>query len=133
MHNRGRMITASFFTKQLGLDWRVGEAFFAKHLLDYDKASNVLSWQWSASTGIDPQPYFRILNPYTQAKTYDPEATYIKRHLPELRHLSPKEIHNESFLGANNVSNYPKPIVSQKKARETFLFMMKQKDTTHLD
>jgi deoxyribodipyrimidine photo-lyase len=83
MHNRVRMICASFFTKNLLLPWQWGEAFFAQHLMDYDAASNILSWQWSAGTGVDPQPYFRIFNPYTQAHKFDKDKMYIKKYLPK--------------------------------------------------
>lgn len=120
IHNRVRMIVSSFFTKNLLLPWQWGESFFAKHLLDYDKASNVLSWQWSAGTGVDPQPYFRIFNPYVQSKKYDKEALYIKKYLPELRDVEPKDIHNEEFLLNAEIKGFAKPIVkyteSSKKA-----------------
>jgi deoxyribodipyrimidine photo-lyase len=95
MHNRLRMITASFLTKNLRIDWRKGERHFAKHLLDYDPASNNGGWQWVAGTGTDAAPYFRVMNPWTQAQRYDPDAKFIQRHVPELRALTPKEIHNE--------------------------------------
>jgi deoxyribodipyrimidine photo-lyase len=84
MHNRARMITASFLTKHLGVDWRVGEAHFMHHLLDGDVASNNGGWQWAASTGTDPQPYFRIFNPTLQGQRHDPEGRYVRRWLPEL-------------------------------------------------
>jgi deoxyribodipyrimidine photo-lyase len=117
MHNRARMITASFFTKHLLLPWQKGEAFFAARLLDFEKSSNVLSWQWAAGTGIDPQPYFRIFNPYMQSKTYDKEASYIKKWLPQLQNIASKNLHNEDFLSANEIKNYPRPIVMHKFAR----------------
>jgi deoxyribodipyrimidine photo-lyase len=84
MHNRARMITASFLTKHLGVDWRVGEAHFMHHLLDGDVPSNNGGWQWAASTGTDPQPYFRIFNPTLQGQRHDPEGRYVRRWLPEL-------------------------------------------------
>lgn len=118
MHNRARMICASFFTKHLLLPWQEGEAFFATHLLDFEKSSNTLSWQWAAGTGIDPQPYFRIFNPYIQSKTYDKNGTYIKRWLPQLKGIEAKNLHNETFLFQNRLSNYPKPIVIHKQARQ---------------
>jgi deoxyribodipyrimidine photo-lyase len=121
MHNRVRMICASFFTKHLLLPWQWGESFFAKYLLDYDKASNVLSWQWSSGTGIDPQPYFRIFNPYTQSKKFDSDALYIKKWLPMLEHIDAKNLHDESFLLNNAIANYPKPIVIHKQARQEAL------------
>lgn len=121
IHNRVRMVMASFFTKNLLLPWQWGESFFASHLLDYDKASNVLSWQWSAGSGVDPQPYFRIFNPYVQSKKYDKDAVYIKKYLPELREIDSKQIHSEDFLFAANIKNYPKPIVSYKESSKKAL------------
>jgi deoxyribodipyrimidine photo-lyase len=93
MHNRVRMITASFLTKNLHIDWRKGEAHFGKHLLDHDPALNNGNWQWSASTGCDAQPYFRVFNPWRQQKRFDNECRYIKRWIPELENRSAKEIH----------------------------------------
>ena len=84
MHNRARMITASFLTKHLGVDWRVGEAHFMAHLVDGDPASNNGGWQWAASTGTDPQPYFRIFNPTLQGRRHDPDGAYVRRWIPEL-------------------------------------------------
>jgi deoxyribodipyrimidine photo-lyase len=121
MHNRARMIVASFFTKHLLLPWQWGEQFFAEKLLDYDAASNILSWQWSAGTGIDPQPYFRIFNPYTQSKKFDPDGRYIKRHVPELAKLDAKAIHDEHYLAHANITNYPRPMVDHRQARERAL------------
>lgn len=116
MHNRVRMIAASFFTKDLLLPWQWGEEFFAKYLLDYDKASNVLSWQWSAGTGVDPQPYFRVFNPYLQSKKFDKECLYIKHFLPELSDVQSKYLHDEEYLLSNDIPNYPKPILKHKDA-----------------
>ncbi|MDQ1299015.1 MAG: deoxyribodipyrimidine photo-lyase [Campylobacterota bacterium] len=96
MHNRVRMICASFFTKNLLLPWQWGEAFFAHHLMDYDAASNILSWQWSAGTGVDPQPYFRIFNPTTQSEKFDKAEVYRKRHLPSDYTRTPIVDHKES-------------------------------------
>lgn len=104
MHNRVRMVTASFLSKHLLIDWRWGEAYFARLLLDYDFASNNGGWQWSAGTGCDASPYFRIFSPTAQAKKFDPELKYIKRWVPEL----------ESF-------DYPDPIVEHEFARERCL------------
>ena len=84
VHNRARMIAASFLTKDLLLDWRVGEAEFMRHLTDGDVASNNGGWQWTASTGTDPQPYFRIFNPVLQGKRFDPDGDYVRRWVPEL-------------------------------------------------
>ena len=114
MHNRVRMIVASFFTKNLLLPWQWGEAFFAQHLNDYDTASNILSWQWSAGTGVDPQPYFRIFNPYTQTAKFDAHAVYIYKWLPQLTDIEPKKLYNENILKELSINRYPHPIVNQK-------------------
>lgn len=127
MHNRVRMICASFFTKDLLLPWQWGEKFFAKHLLDYDAASNILSWQWSAGTGIDPQPYFRIFNPYLQSKKFDKEAGYIKKWIPELQSVDPKNLHDESYLLKYSIKSYPKPMVVHKEASQNALAYFKQR------
>lgn len=116
MHNRVRMIVASFFTKDLLLPWQWGEKFFAKYLLDYDAASNILSWQWSAGTGIDPQPYFRVFNPYLQSKKFDKDAEYIKKFLPELAMIEAKHLHDESYLLNAVIPNYKKPMLEHKSA-----------------
>lgn len=104
MHNRVRMITASFLTKNLLIDWRRGEAYFAEKLLDYDLAANNGGWQWSAGTGCDAAPYFRIFNPYLQTKKFDAELEYVRRWVPEFEELS-----------------YPQPIVNHDEARERCL------------
>jgi deoxyribodipyrimidine photo-lyase len=93
MHNRVRMVVASFLTKNLHINWREGERHFAKHLLDYDPALNNGNWQWSASTGCDAQPYFRVFNPWRQQKRFDQDCVYIKQWIPELRAMNPSEIH----------------------------------------
>jgi deoxyribodipyrimidine photo-lyase len=104
MNNRARMIAASFFCKQLLCDWRIGEAWFASHLIDYDLAINNGNWQWCAGTGCDAAPYFRIFNPLLQQKKFDPEGHYIRQWVPEY-----------------NSENYPAPIVDQKSASEKAL------------
>ena len=116
MHNRVRMVVASFFTKDLLLPWQWGEQFFAQYLMDFDKASNVLSWQWSAGTGVDPQPYFRVFNPYLQSKKFDKEAHYIKRFCPELLHIQAKYLHDEEYLLSHSIFDYPKPMLRHKEA-----------------
>jgi deoxyribodipyrimidine photo-lyase len=93
MHNRLRMVVASFLTKDLGIDWRWGERYFAEKLIDFDLSANNGGWQWAASSGCDAQPYFRIFNPTTQSEKFDAEGKFIKRYMPELAHLSAKEIH----------------------------------------
>ncbi len=126
MHNRVRMICASFFTKDLLLPWQWGETFFAKHLLDYDAASNILSWQWSAGTGIDPQPYFRIFNPYLQSKKFDKEACYIKAYCPMLNTVEAKLLHDEEALFEHTLPGYPKPIIRHKEAVQKALIHFKK-------
>lgn len=96
MHNRVRMITASFLVKDLHIDWRWGEKYFAQQLVDYDPAVNNGNWQWCASTGCDAQPYFRIFNPWLQQKKFDPACVYIKKWIPELHDFPPNVIHNWS-------------------------------------
>ncbi len=121
MHNRVRMICASFWTKNLLLPWQEGARFFAAHLLDYDAASNVLSWQWSAGTGVDPQPYFRIFNPYAQGKKFDPDGKYIRRWVPELSGVDPKLLHDEAKLSKTELNGYPRPIVDHKSSSQRAL------------
>jgi len=121
MHNRARMVVGSFFTKHLMLPWQKGEAFFAKNLLDYDASANILSWQWCAGTGIDPQPYFRIFNPYAQSLKFDKEARYIKRYLPLLNDVPASSLHKEAYLMSHDIAGYPKPIIGHESARKRFL------------
>ena len=109
MHNRVRMITASFLIKHLLTDWRIGEAYFAEKLMDYDLSANNGNWQWCASSGCDAAPYFRIFNPDEQQKKFDPDFKYIKKWIPEF-----------------GTKYYPKPIVEHKKAREKVLKVYKQ-------
>ena len=93
MHNRLRMVTACFLVKDLGIDWRWGERYFALHLNDFELASNNGGWQWAASSGCDAQPYFRIFNPVTQSEKFDAQGRFIRRYLPQLAQLADKEIH----------------------------------------
>ncbi|MFK3723080.1 deoxyribodipyrimidine photo-lyase [Pseudomonas monteilii] len=121
MHNRLRMITAMFLTKNLLIDWREGERHFMRHLIDGDFASNNGGWQWSASTGTDSVPYFRIFNPVTQSRRFDPEGRFIGQWIPEIDHLF-KNIHlppPDSDIFKNNV--YPRPIVDLSRSRERAL------------
>jgi deoxyribodipyrimidine photo-lyase len=112
MHNRVRMIVASFLTKDLQIDWRWGEKHFAQHLVDYDPASNNGGWQWAASTGADAQPYFRIFNPWTQGEDYDPDCEYIKEYVPELEDVKPDRIHAIEDKGVPEGVDYPEPMVN---------------------
>lgn len=126
MHNRVRMITASFLVKDLHIDWKLGEKYFAQKLIDYDPSVNNGNWQWAASTGCDAQPYFRIFNPWMQQEKFDYECKYIKEWISELQKFSPKEIHK---IYINNLENttYPKPIVNHKeessKAKAMYKFI----------
>lgn len=116
MHNRVRMIVASFLVKDLHIDWRWGEQYFAQKLIDYDPAVNNGNWQWAASTGCDAQPYFRIFNPWIQGKKFDPECIYIKKWVPELRQYSIKEIQNLEKGGV--LPEYPRQIVIHSEAKK---------------
>jgi deoxyribodipyrimidine photo-lyase len=129
MHNRLRMITASFLTKDLGIDWRRGERYFALKLNDYELASNNGGWQWAASTGCDAQPWFRIFNPLTQSRKFDPNGDFIRRYLPQLAALDARDIHapwlaEPMLLQAQGVvlgQDYPWPIVDHETARKQTL------------
>lgn len=125
MHNRLRMVVASFLVKDLGLDWRWGERYFAEKLNDFDLAANNGGWQWASSSGCDAQPYFRIFNPVSQSEKFDPQGKFIRRYLPQLASLSDKDIHapwlaKPISLSAAGVSlgvNYPRPLVQHDEAR----------------
>jgi deoxyribodipyrimidine photo-lyase len=125
MHNRLRMVVASFLTKDLGIDWRWGERYFAIHLNDFDLAANNGGWQWAASTGCDAQPYFRIFNPVNQSQKFDPAAKFIRRYLPQLARLPDKLIHapwlarpvDLAALGVELGKTYPLPVVRHEEAR----------------
>lgn len=112
MHNRVRMIAASFLIKDLHIDWQQGEHYFAQQLVDYDPSVNNGNWQWVASTGADAQPYFRIFNPWLQQKKFDPDCEYIKKWVPELQDFAPKVIHRWYAMWQENKKiTYPKPMV----------------------
>ncbi|SEK59426.1 deoxyribodipyrimidine photo-lyase [Roseateles sp. YR242] len=125
MHNRLRMVTASFLIKDLGIDWRWGEGYFAQQLLDFDLAANNGGWQWAASSGCDAQPYFRIFNPVSQSEKFDAQGKFIKRYVPELAKLPPKLIHAPwtarpvelEACGVAMGRDYPLPIVRHELAR----------------
>ena len=120
MHNRVRMIVASFLTKDLLIDWRRGAEYFFDMLVDGDPASNNGGWQWAASTGTDAQPYFRIFNPVSQGEKWDPDGSYIRRFVPELREMRGRAIHSP-WKAANPPADYPAPIVDHAKQRELAL------------
>jgi deoxyribodipyrimidine photo-lyase len=121
MHNRARMITAMFLTKDLHLDWRLGEAFFMRSLVDGEIASNNGGWQWSAGTGADAAPYFRIQNPWSQTKRYDPEGTYIRTWIPELRNVSNASLLEPSADGRSIAPGYPAPMLDHSAERDRTL------------
>lgn len=125
MHNRLRMVTASFLVKDLGVDWRWGERYFAEQLNDFDLASNNGGWQWASSSGCDAQPYFRIFNPVSQSEKFDSDGKFIRRYLPQLAGLSSKALHAPwlatslelAAAGVKLGANYPEPMVQHAEAR----------------
>jgi deoxyribodipyrimidine photo-lyase len=129
VHNRARMISASFLTKHLLIDYHLGEQHYMRYLTDGDWANNNGGWQWAAGCGVDAQPYFRVFNPVTQGERFDPSGEYVRRWLPELKNLPTQYIHApwtapESVLQAAGVvldRHYPRPIVDHRYARERFL------------
>ena len=125
MHNRCRMVVASFLVKNLLIDWRKGEQHFAKSLVDYDPSSNNGGWQWCASTGTDSQPYFRIFSPTLQMKKFDNNCDYIKKWIPELKDISNKIILNWELKQYPNI-NYPKPIINIKETSKIFIKTFKE-------
>lgn len=125
MHNRLRMVVAMFLTKNLLIDWREGERFFMRHLIDGDLAANNGGWQWSSSTGTDAAPWFRIFNPLSQSEKFDAHGMFIKSWLPELEGLTPKEVHNPHVGGLFGVADYPPPIVDLHASRARALAAFK--------
>jgi deoxyribodipyrimidine photo-lyase len=129
MHNRLRMVTACFLIKDLGIDWRRGEAYFAEKLIDFDLSANNGGWQWASSSGCDAQPYFRIFNPITQSEKFDTDGRFIRRYLPQLAQLGNKQIHAPWLLtkmeldhaGVALGGNYPHPVVAHDVARKQTL------------
>nr|WP_274620741.1 FAD-binding domain-containing protein [Colwellia maritima] len=118
MHNRLRMVVASFLTKHLLIDWRWGEKYFMQHLIDGDLASNNGGRQWAASTGCDAQPYFRIFNPIRQSERFDPNGEFIRKYIPELNSIPDKHIHfPHQYIANHQLSLYWEPIVDHKEAR----------------
>ncbi len=133
MHNRLRMIAAMFLVKDLDVDWRVGENFFRQWLCDYDQASNVGGWQWSAGTGTDAAPYFRVMNPILQGRRFDPHAIFVRRWLPELGQVPGQSIHQPWLMppslqkqaGCIIGRNYPAPVVDHGQARQAAIARFK--------
>ena len=117
MHNRTRMVVASFLVKDLHLEWQVGERFFAEHLVDYDVASNAHGWQWTAGCGTDASPYYRIFNPIEQGKRFDENGDYIRKYVPELAHLSASEIHEPWLFLDGYSKGYPERVVDHATER----------------
>ncbi len=137
MHNRVRMIVASFLIKDLRIDWQSGEQYFMRHLLDADVAANNGNWQWCASTGTDAMRGYRIFNPALQSKKFDPDGTYIRRYVPELAHVPAKRIHEPHLMTADEQvcaecrigADYPAPVVDHQRARQNYLNLGKQEAT----
>jgi deoxyribodipyrimidine photo-lyase len=135
MHNRLRMVVASFLTKDLLVDYRLGEAYFARQLLDFDLASNNGGWQWAASTGVDAQPYFRIFNPILQSKKFDPDGHFIRRWCPELSNFTKDKIHwpkdaalfEQMEAGCIIGDDYPLPIVDHAVQRDAAVQLLSTK------
>jgi deoxyribodipyrimidine photo-lyase len=126
MHNRTRMVVASFLVKDLHLEWQHGAKFFEEHLVDFDVASNAHGWQWTAGTGTDASPYYRVFNPIEQGKKFDGEGTYIRKYVPEIAHLSDKEIHEPWLYLDGYLHNYPERIVDHAIERIESLERLKE-------
>jgi deoxyribodipyrimidine photo-lyase len=133
MHNRLRMVTASFLVKDLLIDWRLGERYFAERLIDFDLSANNGGWQWAASTGCDAQPWFRIFNPITQSEKFDGDGKFIRKYVPELHACDNKEIHAPWLIPPLKLqslkleigNHYPAPIVQHSTQREQALALYK--------
>ena len=126
MHNRARMVVASFLVKDLHLEWQHGAKFFEEHLVDFDVASNAHGWQWTAGTGTDASPYYRVFNPIEQGKKFDGAGTYIRKYVPEIAHLSDKEIHEPWLYLDGYLHNYPERIVDHAVERIESLERLKE-------
>ena len=126
MHNRTRMVVASFLVKDLHLEWQLGERFFAQHLVDYDVASNAHGWQWTAGTGTDASPYYRVFNPIEQGKRFDENGDYIRKYVPELAHVSASEIHEPWLFLDGYSKGYPERIVDHAVERIESLDRLKE-------
>ncbi len=128
MHNRVRMIVASFLTKNLHINWQIGEKFFASLLMDYEASSNIGNWQWVAGVGADPKSLYRIFNPFLQAQKFDSNATYIKKYIPELSKYDPSLINSYDFVYSKGLKNYPSPIVDIKESARQFKMLFHQRN-----
>jgi deoxyribodipyrimidine photo-lyase len=129
MHNRSRLITSGFLVKLALIDWRKGEKYFAQKLTDYDPAQNNGGWQWSSGSGADSQPYFRIMSPISQSSKFDPDGSYIKKWIPELKDVEAKHLHDwEKFNNLYDLKeiNYVKPCLDYKNARKRTMEIYKK-------
>jgi deoxyribodipyrimidine photo-lyase len=126
MHNRLRMVVASFLVKDLHIDWRCGEAYFMSNLIDGDYASNNGGWQWCASTGCDGQPYFRIFNPVSQGERFDSTGEFVRTWIPELHTVPDRFVHKPWLWSESHDLDYPPPIVDHKREREITLQLYQQ-------
>jgi deoxyribodipyrimidine photo-lyase len=121
MHNRVRMIVASFLVKDLHVEWQHGARHFMQHLVDADLASNQHGWQWVAGCGTDAAPYFRVFNPVTQGKKFDPDGAYVKRWVPELRDVDARHVHEPAGAPEGLPDGYPEPVVDHAEERREAL------------
>ena len=121
MHNRVRMIVASFLVKDLHLEWQLGADWFEQNLSDFDPASNSHGWQWTAGCGTDASPYFRVFNPVLQGLKFDPDGDYVRKFIPELRHISGAAVHEPWNLIDGLLNGYPAPIVDHHEERNEAL------------
>ena len=121
MHNRARMIVASFLVKDLHFEWQIGARYFEEHLTDHDPASNSHGWQWTAGCGTDASPYYRVFNPVLQGEKFDPRGDYVRKFVPELRHIQDGSVHQPWLLVEGNAHGYPPPIVDHAKERDESL------------
>ena len=126
MHNRARMIVASFLVKDLHFEWQIGARHFEQHLTDHDPASNSHGWQWTAGCGTDASPYYRVFNPVLQGEKFDPKGDYVRKFVPELRHISDGSIHQPWLLVDGNAHGYPPPIVDHAKERDESLARLEE-------
>ena len=126
MHNRVRMIVASFLIKDLHLEWQEGARWFEQHLSDFDPASNAHGWQWTAGCGTDASPYYRVFNPILQGYKFDPEGIYVRKYIPELRHIPGKEVHEPWLLVDGLANGYPEPMLDHSVERDESLARLKE-------
>ena len=126
MHNRARMIVASFLVKDLHFEWQIGARYFEEHLTDHDPASNSHGWQWTAGCGTDASPYYRVFNPVLQGEKFDPMGDYVRKFVPELRHIQDGSVHQPWLLVDGNAHGYPPPIVDHAKERDESLARLEE-------